>query len=141
MSRTMSIINSKNSIWDNIYVNSETTNRNPARRLLYCRPLDNLLRTLIGNTDGMDTYFSSHLTFSNWEVHNGDDSISFKANSTDMVVKNCKFYRGLGIAFGSIGQYKGQFETIERIKISNIELIRTRMAVCIAISQYLESAG
>ena len=31
-----------------------------------------------------------------------------------------KFYGGLGIAIGSIGQYKGRFETIENISASNI---------------------
>lgn len=70
---------------------------------------------VIGNTDGADTIYSSHITFRNWTVDNGDDSISLKANSTDVSIYDCKFYNGLGIAIGSIGQYDGAFETIQRL--------------------------
>ncbi|GFF72727.1 alpha-L-rhamnosidase rgxB [Aspergillus lentulus] len=72
------------------------------------------------NTDGADTIYSSHITFNNWTVVNGDDSISTKANSTDILITNSVFYRGLGIAIGSIGQYKDVFETIERVRAENI---------------------
>jgi galacturan 1,4-alpha-galacturonidase len=82
-----------------------------------------------GNTDGADTFFSSNLTFSNWLVDNGDDSISFKANSTDMIVKDCEFNRGLGVAIGSIGQYLGVFETIERIFVTRVTFKKTLHAV------------
>ncbi|KAH6647143.1 pectin lyase fold/virulence factor [Truncatella angustata] len=78
-----------------------------------------------GNTDGADTFFSSHLTFRNWTVVSLDDSISFKANSTDITVTDSYFINGLGIAIGSIGQYKDQFETIERIKTDNIRFKNT----------------
>ncbi|KAF7169901.1 hypothetical protein CNMCM6106_004771 [Aspergillus hiratsukae] len=100
---TLSVINSSHTLFDSIYVNSTSTNRNPAR-----------------NTDGADTFFSSHITFNNWTVDNGDDSISAKANSTDILISNSVFYRGLGISIGSIGQYKGVFETIERVRAENI---------------------
>lgn len=52
-----------------------------------------------------------------------------KANSTDITITNCKFYDGLGIAMGSIGQYKDQFETIERVTAKNIEYDNTLHAV------------
>jgi hypothetical protein len=52
-----------------------------------------------------------------------------KANSTDITITNSKFYNGLGIAMGSIGQYKGQFETIERVTVKNIEYYNTLHAV------------
>lgn len=58
-----------------------------------------------------------------------DDSISFKANSTDITVTDSLFINGLGIAIGSIGQYKDQFETIERIKADNIRFKNTLHAV------------
>lgn len=38
-------------------------------------------------------------------MDNGDDSIAMKANSTNILIENCDFYTGLGIAIGSIGQY------------------------------------
>lgn len=52
-----------------------------------------------------------------------------KANSTDIAITNSKFYNGLGIAMGSIGQYKDQFETIERITVKNVEYENTLHAV------------
>jgi hypothetical protein len=62
-------------------------------------------------------------------VYNGDDSISFKANSTDITVTNSRFIDGLGLAFGSIGQYYGEYETIERIKVENCSFENTLHAV------------
>lgn len=63
-----------------------------------------------------------------------------KANSTDITIKNCKFYNGLGIAMGSIGQYNGQYETIERVTAENIEFINTLHAVS-SKHQYLDICG
>jgi len=48
-------------------------------------------------------------------VINDDDSISLKANSTNILICNCTFYTGLSIALGSISQYLGQFEILENI--------------------------
>jgi hypothetical protein len=62
-------------------------------------------------------------------VYNGDDSISFKANSTDITLTNSHFYNGLGVAIGSIGQLKDQFETVERVKVENIVYENTLHAV------------
>jgi hypothetical protein len=74
----------------------------------------------LANTDGADTFFSSHISFLNWTVYNGDDSISFKANSTNITLRDSRFYGGLGIAIGSIGQLNNVFETIEDISAENI---------------------
>ncbi|KAL4861783.1 hypothetical protein BDV12DRAFT_190847 [Aspergillus spectabilis] len=90
------------------------------------------------NTDGADTIRSSHLTFNNLTVYNGDDSISFKAKSTDITfkakstditLKNSHFHNGLGVAIGSIGQLNDQFEVVERIKVENIKFDNTLHAV------------
>lgn len=51
---------------------------------------------------------------------NGDDSISLKANSTDILIEDCTFHNGLGVAIGSIGQYKDVYETVERVLVKNI---------------------
>ncbi|KAJ7054496.1 exo-polygalacturonase [Mycena amicta] len=61
-----------------------------------------------------DTLDSHHITFSRWEVHNGDDSISAKRNSSDILIEDSVFFSGLGVAIGSTGQFPGQFEFIER---------------------------
>ncbi|KAI0173859.1 extracellular exo-polygalacturonase-like protein [Pestalotiopsis sp. NC0098] len=105
---TFSIIHSHDSVFENIFVNNTALDGSSS-----------------GNTDGADTFFSSHLTFRNWTVVSKDDSISFKANSTDITVTDSLFINGLGIAIGSIGQYKDQFETIERIKADNIRFQNT----------------
>ncbi|CAG8026859.1 unnamed protein product [Penicillium salamii] len=104
---TMSIINSHHVLLDSILVNNT----------------GNWAQS--SNTDGADTIRSSHITFNNWTVYNGDDSISLKANSTDIAITNSKFYNGLGIAMGSIGQYKDEFETIERVVAENIQYNNT----------------
>ncbi|KAK7046605.1 galacturan 1,4-alpha-galacturonidase B [Favolaschia claudopus] len=81
------------------------------------------------NTDGADTIHSSFIKFDNWTVYNGDDHISLKGNSTDISITNCHFYRGQGIALGSIGQFKGEFETMERLHVDNIFFENTQHAV------------
>lgn len=92
--------------------------------------------------------YADNITFRNWVVDNGDDSIAMKANSTNILIENCDFYTGLGIAIGSIGQYgtsvsfsvgphgpntqktnkwgrasaEGAWETIENVTIRNITI-------------------
>lgn len=94
----MTIFRSQNILLQEIYVNSSTSSHNPAR-----------------NTDGADTIYSNNIHFDRWTVINGDDSISTKANSTNILITNCTFINGLGVALGSIGQYLGEFEVLENI--------------------------
>lgn len=61
-------------------------------------------------------------------MDNGDDSLSLKANSTDITITNSTFYHGLGIAIGSIGQYKGAFETVQRAHAKNNVFYKTTHA-------------
>ena len=107
LGRTLSIIHSRNTLFNHVYINSTSTHGSSR------------------NTDGADTIYSSHITFRNWEVDNGDDSISLKANSTDIVIEDSLFHRGLGIAIGSIGQYKGVWESIERVRVRNVSFSKT----------------
>ena len=83
----------------------------------------------IANTDGVDTIRSSHINFSNWVIYNNDDGISLKGNSTDISIKNCELYGGSGIALGSIGQFAGQFETMQRLTLENLRCYGTVHAV------------
>ncbi|CAG9938770.1 unnamed protein product [Clonostachys rosea f. rosea IK726] len=99
---TMSIINSHNVDLTDIFVNNT----------------GNVYSS--SNTDGADTIRSSGIKFDNWTVYNGDDSISLKADSKNITITNSKFYNGLGIAIGSIGQYYGAFEVIENVHVDNI---------------------
>lgn len=77
------------------------------------------------NTDGANTIRSSNIRFNNWTVYNGDDSIAVKANSTDITIENSKFYNGLGIALGSIGQLDNEYETIEGLNVRNCDFDNT----------------
>ncbi|KAI2465773.1 galacturan 1,4-alpha-galacturonidase B [Annulohypoxylon bovei var. microspora] len=105
--------------------------------LIYCERviLDSILVNNTGNgvqssnTDGADTIRSSHITFDNWTVYNGDDSISLKADSYDVNITNSQFYNGEGIAMGSIGQYYGVTEHIRQVKVQNITFDNTLHAV------------
>ncbi|KAJ7154663.1 polygalacturonase [Mycena filopes] len=93
-----------------IFVSSTSNDSQPAR-----------------NTDGADTLNSHHIIFKRWEVHNGDDSIAMKRNSSDILIEDSVFYTGLGVAIGSIGQYPGEFEFVERVLTRNCTFIGTRM--------------
>jgi galacturan 1,4-alpha-galacturonidase len=66
-----------------------------------------------------------------WTIDNGDDSISLKANSTNVLIEHCTFVRGQGFAFGSIGQYEGQFETIGNVVVRNITGVWSKYAAYI----------
>ncbi|KAF4588171.1 hypothetical protein EYR38_010138 [Pleurotus pulmonarius] len=106
---TMAIKRSDDILLENIYVNSTSSSRAPAR-----------------NTDGVDTFFSNRITFRNWTVAGGDDNISLKANSTNILIQDCVFHGGLGVAIGSIGQYPGVFETVENVTAERVNCLGTR---------------
>ncbi|KAF4631087.1 hypothetical protein G7Y89_g7047 [Cudoniella acicularis] len=106
---TMTVIHSSNILLQDIIVNNVVTR----------------------NTDGANTIYSDHITFNRWSVTNGDDSIAIKANSTDISITNSVFTSGLGLAFGSIGQYKGAYETIENVVATNITCSKTLHAAYI----------
>ncbi|KAG6822021.1 hypothetical protein H0H92_015641, partial [Tricholoma furcatifolium] len=105
----MAIINSEDVLLDSIYVNSTSSSSAPTQ-----------------NTDGVDTFYSNRITFRNWSVTNGDDSISCKANSTNILIQDSVFYNGLGVAIGSIGQYLDVFERIENVTAERITCLNTR---------------
>ncbi|KAI5310746.1 hypothetical protein KEM55_002649 [Ascosphaera atra] len=109
---SLSVIHSKDLLFEDFYVNNldEKGQSSP-------------------NTDGADTIYSSNITFNNWDVTNGDDSISAKANSTDITITNSILRKGLGIAIGSIGQYDNQVEIVERLRVNNVTFKGTQHAV------------
>lgn len=64
--------------------------------------------------------YANNITFLRWTVDNGDDAIALKQNSTNVYVADCDFHHGVGIAFGSIGQYPGQIEVMENFTARNV---------------------
>ncbi|KAG6876406.1 hypothetical protein C0993_003338, partial [Termitomyces sp. T159_Od127] len=80
---TMAIKNAEDVLLDSIYINS--TSSTSASTI---------------NTDGVDTFYSNRITFRNWTVTCGDDNISTKANSTNILIQDSVFHGGRGIAIG-----------------------------------------
>ncbi|KAL9088249.1 MAG: hypothetical protein Q9159_003233 [Coniocarpon cinnabarinum] len=74
------------------------------------------------NTDGFDTYRSSNLVIQNSTVNNGDDCVSFKPNSTQVLVQNMYCNGSHGISVGSLGQYAGETDIVEDIYVYNISM-------------------
>ncbi|KAK8069180.1 glycoside hydrolase family 28 protein [Apiospora phragmitis] len=108
---TVTVIHSENILMEDIYVNSTDAKHEVGFDFSSL------------NTDGADTVYANNITFRRWVVDNGDDSIAMKANSTNILIEDCRFHTGLGIAIGSIGQYAGQFETIENVTARNIQIL------------------
>lgn len=43
-----------------------------------------------------------------------------KANSSNILIEDCEFYRGVGLAIGSIGQFNDTYEYITNVTARNI---------------------
>lgn len=48
-------------------------------------------------------------------INSGDDCVSFKPGSTNILVQNLTCVNTAGIAIGSLGQYEGVFDLVENI--------------------------
>ena len=99
------VANSTNVVFDTINVSGFSTSKNVAV-----------------NTDGWDTYRSSNLVIQNSIINNNDDCVSFKPNSTEMLVQNMHCNGSHGISVGSLGQYKGTIDIVEKVIVGCIIL-------------------
>ncbi|KAE8453337.1 hypothetical protein EG329_011405 [Mollisiaceae sp. DMI_Dod_QoI] len=75
------------------------------------------------NTDGWDIYRSSNVTISNSHIINGDDCVSLKPNSTNVLVQNLYCQGSHGISMGSVGQYAGVQDIIANVLVKNITMV------------------
>ncbi|KAF9871494.1 glycoside hydrolase family 28 protein [Colletotrichum karsti] len=75
------------------------------------------------NTDGWDTYRSSQVTITDCTIINGDDCVSFKPNSTDILVQNLYCQGSHGISVGSLGQYAGQVDIVKNVHTKNVTMV------------------
>ncbi|KAJ5640728.1 hypothetical protein N7528_000353 [Penicillium herquei] len=75
------------------------------------------------NTDGWDIYRSSNIVIQNSVIVNGDDCVSFKPNTTDVIVQNLSCNGSHGISVGSLGQYEGEVDIVENIYVYNITML------------------
>ncbi|PYH46040.1 putative extracellular exo-polygalacturonase [Aspergillus saccharolyticus JOP 1030-1] len=101
------------------------------------------------NTDGWDTYRSSNIVIQNSVINNGDDCVSFKPNSTDILVQNLHCNGSHGISVGSLGQYAGEVDIVQDILVYNIFMynasdmarIKVWPGVSSALSEDLQGGG
>ncbi|KAI2471505.1 glycoside hydrolase family 28 protein [Annulohypoxylon bovei var. microspora] len=83
---------------------------------------ESLKGTKISNSDGWDTYRSNRVVIQDSFIDNSDDCVSFKPNSTNVVVQNLECIGSHGISIGSIGQYPNETDIIENLYIYNISM-------------------
>ncbi|KAL5391271.1 hypothetical protein PMIN06_008132 [Paraphaeosphaeria minitans] len=74
----------------------------------------------IANSDGWDTYRSDNVVIQNSFVDNTDDCVSFKPNSTNVIVQNLNCIGSHGISVGSLGQYANLTDIVENLYVYNI---------------------
>ncbi|KAI9065287.1 glycoside hydrolase family 28 protein [Trametes sanguinea] len=78
------------------------------------------------NSDGWDIYRSDHVTVRDSVVDNDDDCVSFKPNSTNIIVANMWCNGSHGISVGSLGQYAGETDIVENVYVSNITMMNAQ---------------
>ncbi|KAL4945078.1 hypothetical protein BDV06DRAFT_231805 [Aspergillus oleicola] len=101
------------------------------------------------NTDGWDTYRSRNIVIQNSVINNGDDCVSFKPNSTDILVQNLHCNGSHGISVGSLGQYPGEVDIVNNVLVYNISMynasdmarIKVWPGVASAMSEDLQGGG
>ncbi|KAF9078463.1 pectin lyase fold/virulence factor [Rhodocollybia butyracea] len=69
----------------------------------------------IANTDGWDIYRSNNVTIKDSVINNGDDCVSFKPNSTNILVSNLNCNGSHGISVGSLGEFEGVFDIVQNV--------------------------
>lgn len=83
---------------------------------------ESLNNVQIANSDGWDTYRSDRVVIQDSVVLNTDDCVSFKPNSTNIVVQNLDCTGSHGISVGSLGQYANKTDIVENLYIYNVSL-------------------
>lgn len=94
----------------------------------------------IANSDGWDTYRSNRVVIQDSVIVNTDDCVSFKPNSTNVVVQNLDCTGSHGISVGSLGQYKGETDIVENLYIYNISMADASDAARIKVWPGVETA-
>ncbi|OJD34149.1 glycoside hydrolase family 28 protein [Diplodia corticola] len=99
------VANSSEVVFTNISIRSVSNNQNFEK-----------------NTDGWDIYRSDHITVQNSTVTNGDDCVSFKPNSTNILVQNMSCNGTHGMSVGSLGQYPDRTDFVENVLVRNADM-------------------
>jgi galacturan 1,4-alpha-galacturonidase len=69
-----------------------------------------------------DTYRSSNIVIQNSRIDNTDDCVSFKPNSTSILIQNLWCNGSHGISVGSLGQYVGIMDIVSDVFVYNISM-------------------
>ncbi|KAH8908026.1 polygalacturonase [Coniochaeta sp. PMI_546] len=99
------IANSSDIIVSDLDIKVGSTSKNPAK-----------------NTDGWDVYRSDSVVIQDSVINNGDDCVSFKPNSTNIIVQGLQCNGSHGISVGSLGQYIDEYDIVENIYVYNISM-------------------
>ncbi|KAL2871468.1 putative extracellular exo-polygalacturonase [Aspergillus lucknowensis] len=92
------------------------------------------------NTDGWDTYRSHNIVIQNSVINNGDDCVSFKPNSSEILVQNLHCNGSHGISVGSLGQYKGEVDIVKNVLVYNISMYNASDMARIKVWPGIDSA-
>ncbi|KAH7908952.1 glycoside hydrolase family 28 protein [Hygrophoropsis aurantiaca] len=98
---------------------------NEGQNILYDRINISAVSTstnLAKNTDGWDIYRSDNVVIVNSEINNGDDCVSLKPNSTNIVASYLNCNGSHGISVGSLGQYAGVYDIVENFTSTNVHM-------------------
>ncbi|GIK06279.1 hypothetical protein Aspvir_001926 [Aspergillus viridinutans] len=117
------VANSSDVIFDGIDISGYSSSKNLAK-----------------NTDGWDTYRSDNIVIQNSVINNGDDCVSFKPNSTNILVQNLHCNGSHGISVGSLGQYKGEVDIVQNVLVYNISMFNASDGARIKVWPGLQSA-
>ncbi|KAL7807139.1 glycoside hydrolase family 28 protein [Trichoderma aethiopicum] len=74
------------------------------------------------NGDGWDTFRSQSIVIQDSLVNNSDDCVSFKPNSTNIIVQGLQCNGSHGISVGSLGQYPAEYDIVEDVYVYNISM-------------------
>ncbi|PSR78242.1 polygalacturonase [Coniella lustricola] len=92
------------------------------------------------NTDGWDIYKSDSVVVQDSNVNNGDDCVSFKPNSTNIVVQNLICNGSHGVSVGSLGQYVDEYDIVENVTVYNISMSNASDGARIKVWPGIESS-
>ncbi|KAI9933913.1 hypothetical protein MW887_004985 [Aspergillus wentii] len=126
------VVNSSDVLFDGIDITGYSSSDNEAK-----------------NTDGWDTYRSDNIVIQNSVINNGDDCVSFKPNSTNILVQNLHCNGSHGISVGSLGQYEGEVDIVQNVLVYNISMfnasdgarIKVWPGASAALSEDLQGGG
>lgn len=71
------------------------------------------------NLDGWDTFRSDNVIIQNSVIDHDDDCVSFKPNSTNVIVQGLQCNGSHGISVGSLGNYPYQYDIVSDLFIYN----------------------